>query len=112
MARDYIALDLEIPQDSFDVQIVPEVEGPLGALVQDATAALRLATEKATEAAAASRRAVSELKDDGMTQTEIAQVLHVSQQRVSQLLSEARGSAHHPERKTRAGGRARSTSVK
>jgi hypothetical protein len=25
MARDFIALDLEVPEDSFDVKIVPEV---------------------------------------------------------------------------------------
>jgi predicted XRE-type DNA-binding protein len=95
MARDYIALDLEVPDDSFDVEIVPEVGGVLGDLIQDAKTAICLAAEKAREAAEKSRRAVSELKEDGMTQTEIAQVLRVSQQRVSQLLVEAGEAAHH-----------------
>jgi predicted XRE-type DNA-binding protein len=86
MARDYIALELEEPASSFDVKIVPEVGGFLGDLIKDAKTAISLAAEKANEAAEKSRTAVRKLSDDGMTQTEIAQVLRVSQQRVSQLL--------------------------
>lgn len=104
MARDYIALDIEVPADSFDVVIVPEVGGVLGDLIRDAKTAIHLAAEKAAEAAEKSRRAVAQLKQDGMTQTEIAQVLRVSQQRVSQLLveasSEVRNSAERKRRPT------------
>ena len=102
MARDYIALDLEIPDDSFDVEIVPEVGGVLGDFIADAKTAISLAAEKARDAAEKSRRAVAELKQDGMTQTETAAVLRVSQQRVSQLLVEAGEVSHHVARKTRA----------
>lgn len=86
MARDYIALDLEVPESSFDVDIVPEVGGFLGDLIKDAKTAIWVAATRASEAAEKSRKAVSELHEDGMTQVEIAQVLKVSQQRVSQLL--------------------------
>lgn len=99
MARDYIALDLEIPADSFDVNIVPEVGGVLGDFIRDAKTAIHLAAEKAAEAAGKSRRAVMELQQDGMTQVEIARVLQISQQRVSQLLGEA-GSAKSPAGRT------------
>ena len=89
MARDYIALELEQPVDSFDVKIVPEVGGFLGELIKDAKTAISLAIEKQNEAGEKSRVAVRKLSDDGMTQSEIAQVLRVSQQRVSQLLGGA-----------------------
>jgi predicted XRE-type DNA-binding protein len=86
MARDYIALDLEIPEDSFEVEVVPEVGGFLGDLIRDAKTAIRIASERASDAAEKSRKAVAKLHEDGMTQAEIAQVLKISQQRVSQLL--------------------------
>lgn len=103
MARDYIALDLEVPEDSFDIVIIPEVGGFLGDLLKDAKTAIAAAQDALADAAEKSRKAVSSLKADGMTQVEIAQVLRISQQRVSQLLSEAaeqarprsRGKVHH-----------------
>ena len=101
MARDYIALELEVPADSFDVTIVPEVGGFLGDLIKDAKTAISIATDKAREAADKSRNAVTKLHDEGMTQNEIAQVLHVSQQRVSQLLSSV---STEQRRKTRSSG--------
>ena len=96
MARDYIALELEEPADSFDVKIVPEVGGFLGELIKDAKTAINVAAEKAAEAGEKSRVAVRKLSDDGMTQNEIAQVLRVSQQRVSQLLGGDPAAEKHP----------------
>jgi DNA-directed RNA polymerase specialized sigma24 family protein len=93
MARDYIALDLEVAPDTFTVDIVPEVGGPLGDLVKDAKTAIHYADEAIRAAAEKSRRAVADMHRAGMTQTEIARVLRVSQQRVSQLLNEGRKSA-------------------
>jgi predicted XRE-type DNA-binding protein len=90
MARDYIALDLEIPPDSFDVKVIPEVGNFLSDLVKDAKTALRIAAEKTAEAAEKSREAAVALHQDGMTQQDIADVLNVTQQRVSQLLSHER----------------------
>jgi hypothetical protein len=43
MARDYIALDLDVPEDSFDVKVVPEVGGFLGDLT---TAGVATAAEE------------------------------------------------------------------
>lgn len=96
MARDYIALDLELPPASFEVNIIPEVGTFLSDLVKDAKTALRVAADKNAEAAEKSREAAVALHQDGMTQQDIADVLNVSQQRVSQLLSAER-------RKTAAG---------
>ena len=93
-ARDYIALDLEVPEDSFDVAIEPEVGGFLGDLLKDARTAIAAAQDALIVAADKSREAVAKLRADGMTQTEIAQVLRVSQQRVSQLLSETTEHVH------------------
>ena len=103
MARDYIALELEEPADSFDVKIVPEVGGFLGDLIKDAKTAINVAAEKASEAADKSRTAVRKLSDDGMTQTEIAQVLRVSQQRVSQLLGGVQAAEKHSPHARRSG---------
>lgn len=87
MARDYIALDLEIPVDSFDVKVIPEVGNFLSDLVKDAKTAIKAAADKTAEAAEKSREAAVALHRDGMTQQDIADVLKVSQQRVSQLLN-------------------------
>lgn len=87
MARDYIALDLEIAPDSFDVKVIPEVGNFLSDLVKDAKTALRVAQEKTEEAAERSRNAAVAMRREGMTQQDIAAVLNVTQQRVSQLLS-------------------------
>lgn len=86
MARDYIALDLEIPPDSFDVKVIPEVGNFLADLVKDAKTALRIAADKNAEAAEKSRQVAVALHEEGMTQQDIADVLNVTQQRVSQLL--------------------------
>lgn len=104
MARDYIALDLEVPEDSFDVEIVPEVGGYLGELVKDVKTALHRLSEISAEASDKSRRTIGKLHDDGMTQTEIARVLGMSQQRVSQILeARTRGSKSGKKRSVAAG---------
>jgi DNA-binding CsgD family transcriptional regulator len=94
MARDYIALDTGAAPDSFRVEIVPEV----GEGLDEATAAARRAVaeaEKAQLAAASqSREIAAKLSRVGLSGREIAVVLHLSPQRVSQLLSGRRAKTH------------------
>jgi predicted XRE-type DNA-binding protein len=105
MARSYIGLDLEVSEDSFDVHIVPEVGGFLGDLVKDARTALHHLAEAVNEASEKSRKTVAELHQDGMTQAEIASVLGVTQQRVSQLLKASSAHRTKDRRSAKAGGR-------
>jgi CRP-like cAMP-binding protein len=89
MVRDYISLDTGMAPDAFDVVITPEIGGELG----ERTAAARLAVAEAEQArhaaAARSRDAARELRSAGLTGRDIAAVLQVSPQRVSQLLKQA-----------------------
>lgn len=86
MVRDYIRLDTGAAPGSFDVEIIPEVSHELDRQVREARRAV-IAAEKAQKAAAARSREVARgLKNVGLSGREIAVVLRVSPQRVSQLL--------------------------
>lgn len=86
MVRDYIALDLEVPPDSFHVEITPEIPGSLGTELAEARRAVADAADAQREAAAKSRAAARRLKAAGLSGRDIAAVLDLSPQRVSQLL--------------------------
>lgn len=87
MARDYISLDTGVPPDSFSVEIVPEV----GEGLDEESAAARRAVAEADKlqraAASQSREIALKLSGAGLTGREIAVVLRLSPQRVSQLLA-------------------------
>lgn len=86
MVRDYIHLDTGAAPGSFDVEIIPEVSHELDRQTREARRAV-LAADRAQRAAAARSREVARgLKNVGLTGREIAVVLRVSPQRVSQLL--------------------------
>jgi DNA-directed RNA polymerase specialized sigma24 family protein len=87
MARDYIALDRDIPPESFTVKIVPEVGGGLDTDIREAREIVTKAADMQQSAAERSRRVARRLKAEGLTGRDIARVLGVSPQRVSQLLS-------------------------
>ncbi len=86
MARDYIALDLSVPAGSFAVEIIPEVGDGLDEETRKARKAVEEADSAQREAAAFSRRVARALRGKGLTGRDIAAVLRVSPQRVSQLL--------------------------
>lgn len=89
MARDYTALLLDVPDDSFDVRITPEIGAGVDGKLLDLQDADR-AAEEAQEQAAKKRRAVAaKLESLGLSGREIAAVLKVSPQRVSQLLGKS-----------------------
>jgi hypothetical protein len=94
MVRDYIALDLGVEPDSFGVTITPEIGEGLDEDVAAVRRKIREAEQAQLLAAERSRALVRRLATKGLSGKEIAKVLGVSPQRVSQLLhSKAPGMA-------------------
>jgi DNA-directed RNA polymerase specialized sigma24 family protein len=86
MARDYIMLDTGAPAASFTVEIIPEIGGGLDEQTRDARQAVTDADRAQRAAAERSREAARQLQRAGLSGRDIAKVLNVSPQRVSQLL--------------------------
>lgn len=99
MARDYIRLACDVPEDSFDIELVPEVGDGLGEQARRAKAETRAAEQARDEAARHLRDVARRLHAKGLSGGEIAIVLEVSPQRVSQLLKRDAQTAGH--RRTR-----------
>lgn len=87
MVREVIGLMLEVPEDSFDVVIKPQMEslGELGEAIEEALRARQLAAEAQAASSAAMRHAVRELRTSGHTARDAGLLLGVSNQRISQL---------------------------
>ena len=85
MARDYIALDLDVPEDSFDVRVMPEVGDGIDELIKRTRGEIADAARAQSRAAASSRALVQKLKLLGLSGKDTALVLGVTPQRVSQL---------------------------
>ena len=85
MARDYIALDRDVPEDSFDVRVTPEVGDGMDEQVSRTRDAIVAAAQAQINAAESSRALVQKLKMLGLSGKDIAVVLEVTPQRVSQL---------------------------
>ena len=85
--REVIALMRDVPEDSFDVAIDPDLAstGPLRDLIEDAARARRQAARAQESASSTMRRAVSEIRAAGYTSRDTGALLGVSVQRVSQL---------------------------
>ncbi|MGH4018876.1 MAG: hypothetical protein ACRDT0_06460 [Pseudonocardiaceae bacterium] len=87
MVRDYLALDLGGGPEDFTVFITPELDGSLAAEAEAARQAVRDAEQAQRNAAARSRDVARRLKAAGLSGADIAAVLKVSTQRVSQLVN-------------------------
>ena len=87
MVREVIGLMLEVPEDSFDVVIKPQMEslGELGEAIEEALRARQLAEEAQAASSAAMRHAVREVRTSGYTARDAGLLLGVSNQRISQL---------------------------
>ncbi|WP_060577507.1 hypothetical protein [Pseudonocardia sp. EC080619-01] len=83
MVRDYLALD-GLDADA-SLEIRPELDPATDQRVAAARATAREAEETQARAAAESRAIVRDLKASGLSGTDIAKVLHLSTQRISQL---------------------------
>jgi hypothetical protein len=86
MARDLISRREELDPGTFDVMITPEIGGGLDEETRAARDAVSAADRMQRAAAAQSREAARRLKRAGLSGRDIAKVLDVSPQRVSQLL--------------------------
>lgn len=81
MAREAIALMLDVAPDSFQVEVRPEVPAEV-----EAALAARLEAERAEERAnRATIDAITSLLSRGMTVRDAGNLLHLSPQRVSQI---------------------------
>ena len=87
-AREAIAFVLDVEPDSFDVTVVPVLGRGLTDVVAATREAVRLAAQAQLLAAEKSREVVAELIDkEHLSGAEVAAVLGLSPQRVSQLAS-------------------------
>lgn len=87
MAREYIALTLDLGDDTdIGVRITPELDASLAAETRAAHEASRRAEQARDEAARRARAVVHDLKSAGLSSSDVAIVLGVSTQRVSQLV--------------------------
>ena len=93
MARDLIALWLEVPEDSFRVVVKPELGPELDAAVSRARKARQRADRAQREAAEANTTAVTALLALGLSMREAGQILGLSHQRVAQIAAAARKQA-------------------
>jgi len=87
MARDAIALFLDVPDDSFDVILQPVLPEELELELQEAKTARSRADDAGREAQDAVRRVTRRLHDElGLTVRDAGAILGVSHQRAQQLL--------------------------
>jgi len=96
MARDAIALMLEVPEDSFRVVVKPELGPELGGVVDRARKARVRAERAQHEAAEANTAAVTSLLALGLTMREAGQILGLSHQRVAQIAAAGKQAADEP----------------
>jgi DNA-directed RNA polymerase specialized sigma24 family protein len=94
MVRDYIETLSDRDTSGDSVVIRPEIGGGLDEAAQAAREAIADAEQALRAAAARSRQVAHRLKLEGLSGRDIAAILHISAQRVSQLLKTAK--AHLP----------------
>lgn len=88
MVRDYVGEMLNIDPESVRVNMTITVDRVLDEEVIEMRRLLEVAKQAQETASAASRRTIRALSDKGLSGRDIARVLEVSPQRVSQLLND------------------------
>jgi predicted RNase H-like HicB family nuclease len=91
MARDVVALLLELPPDSFDVVVRPRLAEPLASQLAETCQLRRQAEESQVKAAAATGPLIERLLGSGFRVREIGELLGITYQRAAQLAARARG---------------------
>jgi predicted RNase H-like HicB family nuclease len=91
MAREAIALKLSVSEDSFELAIQTDLAslGALEASIEAALEARKAAALAQDAASAAMRRAVAEIRSSGYTSRDAGMLLGVSNQRISQIETQA-----------------------
>jgi hypothetical protein len=85
-AREVVSLLLDIPPDSFDLDVRPAIPDEVRAELARARELQRQAERTQAEAAALVRDAARKLREQGLSVADVGAVLGVSFQRASQLL--------------------------
>jgi predicted RNase H-like HicB family nuclease len=87
VAREAIALVLAVLEDSFDIQIQPDLASlvELKELIEETLRAREASDAARSRASAAMRHAVRELRDSGYTSRDPGALLGASNQRISQI---------------------------
>ena len=85
MVKDGVALMAEIPEDTIEVTVIPNLPHRDAELIDAARAASQDAIRAAELASQLSRQAVARLRSEGLTVRDVGGLLGVSAQRVSQL---------------------------
>jgi predicted RNase H-like HicB family nuclease len=87
MTREAVGLILQVPEDSFDLAIHPDLAslGDIQASIQEALAAREAADLAQDRASMAMRHAVGEIRSSGYTSRDAGTLLGVSNQRISQI---------------------------
>lgn len=88
-ARDLIALWLDVPADSFDVEVEVELGSELGARVERVKSLKAEADRVQAEASESARALARSLAEHGWSVRDVGRVLGVSFQRVHQLIEGA-----------------------
>jgi predicted RNase H-like HicB family nuclease len=88
MAREVVSLLLEVPPDSFDLDVRPSIPEDVRAELTRARDLQRQAERSQAEAASLVRDAARKLRAQGLTVADVGAVLGVSFQRASQLLDQ------------------------
>lgn len=91
MARDLVAVWLEVPEDSFGIEVVVELPAAVQAHLIRAFELREAAAHAQSEAADEYRAAALDLRASGLTVRDIGKALDVSHQRAQQLISPVRG---------------------
>jgi predicted RNase H-like HicB family nuclease len=85
MARDAIALVLDVAPRSFDVSVEPNLGSDAAELVEEALASRLEAARAARRASEQLRAVVDRLASSGLTVRDIAHILGLSHQRIAQV---------------------------
>ena len=87
VARSLVVDVLEVPADSFEIDLRPVAPSELVQLIEGAEASKRLAAEAATNAHEAVSDVVHKALESGLSMRDVGVLLGVSHQRVHQLAS-------------------------
>ncbi len=85
MAREAIALVLDVPEDSFDVEVAPILSDDLAPVLEAAVAARAAAEDAERNGREATVTAVRRLRMEGLPVRDIGRLLGVSYQRAAKI---------------------------